>query len=160
MSRVIGNEINQQKNTGTSVAINNGTINQTTNHYLMDKIIEALAAAQRDVSIVIDALDQLPTDDRDYLQKGLEELHISLQHKDNCLRVAISSRNTPSHHDLEGYKLFDIRVHPDYNADGIRNYLERTLDNSFFRENEDLKTSSVKKLLLMDTFPNEGSSAG
>ncbi|KAK0760016.1 hypothetical protein N5P37_007094, partial [Trichoderma harzianum] len=93
---------------------------------ILDVLVERLAAAHRDVYIIIDGLDQLP---RRHSKDG------------GHLAVAISSQNTPSFDRGKEYdKVFDLRLRPSYMSSDIRNYLGNSSgDSTIFMGTKDLR---------------------
>ncbi|KAK8185867.1 hypothetical protein BC567DRAFT_154647 [Phyllosticta citribraziliensis] len=100
-----------------------------------------LARAERDVFIVVDALDQLDKDDQRHFVNGLDALFREHQKSANkChLAVAISSRESFNYEKLKPHGLKPIRVKHDDNAKDIHLYLEKYLDSDLFQQDRRLK---------------------
>ncbi|KAK8175879.1 hypothetical protein IWX90DRAFT_124912 [Phyllosticta citrichinensis] len=101
-----------------------------------------LARAERDVFIVVDALDQLDKDDQRHFVNGLDALFREHQKSANKCRlaVAISSRESFNYEKLKPHGLKPIRVKHDNNAKDIHLYLEKYLDSDLFQQDRKLKT--------------------
>lgn len=116
---------------------------------LQDDLISVLAKSQRDVYIVVDALDQLKLNDQDRLLQGLYSLVQKHREANNPFRLAavISSRDPPSYDLLQAHELLQIHVRPNDNAKDIRKYLEKKLDSRVLRENPKLRRRVLFELM-------------
>lgn len=116
---------------------------------ILDVLVERLAAAHRDVYIIIDGLDQLPRRHSKELLSRLcnlcEQLKGENTYSGGHLAVAISSQNTPSFDRGKGYdKVFDLRLRPSYMSSDIRNYLGNSSgDSTIFMGTKDLRRHRI-----------------
>ncbi|KAI1475813.1 hypothetical protein F4774DRAFT_428621 [Daldinia eschscholtzii] len=115
---------------------------------IQHKLNGLLAGAQRDAFIVIDALDQLPPEDRRKLLRGLNNLVEERKKKKNEFRLAviISSRDCTGYKTLREHHLLQIHVKPSDNADDIESYLKNKLDSDLFEENPTLRERVLHEL--------------
>ncbi|KAK6952350.1 hypothetical protein Daesc_006886 [Daldinia eschscholtzii] len=115
---------------------------------IQHKLNGLLARAQRDAFIVIDALDQLPQEDRRKLLRGLNNLVEERKKKKNKFRLAviISSRDCTGYKTLREHHLLQIHVKPSDNADDIESYLKNKLDSDLFEENPTLRERVLHEL--------------
>ncbi|KAL6834611.1 hypothetical protein V8C40DRAFT_261322 [Trichoderma camerunense] len=124
---------------------------------ILDQLVERLVAAQRDVYIIIDGLDQLPRRHSNELLRRLCNLSEKLKgentHSGGHLAVAISSQNTPSFDRGKGYdKVFDLRLRPNYISSDIRKYLgNSSSDSTIFMGTTDLRRHSIQAQLDKET---------
>ncbi|KAK8244181.1 hypothetical protein HDK90DRAFT_531290 [Phyllosticta capitalensis] len=116
---------------------------------IQDELNKVLAAAKRDVYMVIDAIDQLSTSEHFNLRKWLETLVHQHQEEGNQFRLAIiiSSRDCFGlDYFREQHEPFNLPVKPEDNFQDIKKYLERNLDSDLFQEEEVLKDQVVLEL--------------
>lgn len=115
---------------------------------IQEELIQLLATTQRDVYIVIDALDQLHEKDRRKVLKGLN-LFVK-QHKEKggqCrLAIIISSRDLTGYGQLQGYNRLEFHIQPHHSANDIKIYFEEELDSDLFDKYLDTKADVLSKL--------------
>ncbi|PNP53170.1 hypothetical protein THARTR1_06380 [Trichoderma harzianum] len=110
--------------------------NGGTNRHKLRSILEK---EKRHVYIVIDAVDQLPKDERGELLKDLNTFRE--QSAEYRISIVISSRSRDECSFLPNYTMFEIEVKPDDTSSDIQRYLENRLQLSdLFREDPELKT--------------------
>ncbi|QYS94288.1 HeLo domain-containing protein [Trichoderma simmonsii] len=120
---------------------------------ILDDLVEKLAAAPRDVYIVIDGLDKLPQRHSDELLSRLCNLSEKIKGENTSrggrLAVAISSQNIPSPDRGKGYdKVFDLRLGPNYTFSDIWKYLGNDSgDSTIFMGTPDLRRHSIQAQL-------------
>ncbi|KAI1658394.1 hypothetical protein F4813DRAFT_356663 [Daldinia decipiens] len=107
----------------------------------VNQLHDFLASSQRDIYLVIDALDQLPPYSQQDILKSLGSLVQKLKDGTNSCRlsVAISSRDRQDIHQLGTYKRFQIEVTPEKNKRDIERYLGKCLDRPRFEERQELQ---------------------
>ncbi|KAI1458354.1 hypothetical protein F4805DRAFT_146462 [Annulohypoxylon moriforme] len=103
---------------------------------------EWLYTSERDIYIIIDALDQLPSVSRYFLLAGLHTLAQKLKGKTKSgrLRVAISSRGCDGVRQLQDHNPFLIEVTAEKNKGSIEMYLEEKLKSELFQKEPELRT--------------------
>ncbi|KAI0847664.1 hypothetical protein F5Y00DRAFT_271006 [Daldinia vernicosa] len=116
---------------------------------IQHKLNRLLATAQRDVFIVIDALDQLPQEDRRKLLRGLNDLVQERKKEKNEFRLAviISSRDCTGFDKLREHHILQIQIKPSDNADDIQKYLKMKLDSDLFEDRPDLRERALYELV-------------
>jgi phosphoribosylformylglycinamidine (FGAM) synthase-like enzyme len=111
-------------------------------------LAELLVKADRDLYIVIDALDQIPQQDERLL---VEELNNFVQRhkKENKhrLSVIVSSRNQISYKKFPEYNAAQINVKSSDNSGDIKAFLTKTLNSDAFDNNPALKQVVLSKLM-------------
>ncbi|KAK8244183.1 ankyrin repeat-containing domain protein [Phyllosticta capitalensis] len=110
-----------------------------------------LTDVERDVYVVIDALDQLPTEDHYHLLGWLNSLFQQHQKSGSksCLAVMVTSRNENGCDELPSNHLSRIHVHPNDISEDLREYLDKRLGSALLSkpENPELK-ERVKESLI------------
>ncbi|KAI0119661.1 hypothetical protein F4814DRAFT_458849 [Daldinia grandis] len=116
---------------------------------IQHKLNRLLATAQRDVFIIIDALDQLPQEDRRKLLRGLNDLIQERKKEKNEFRLAviISSRDCTGYDKLREHHISQVQIKPSDNADDIQKYLEMKLDSDLFEDRPDLRERVLYELV-------------
>ncbi|KAL5086944.1 hypothetical protein Trisim1_008509 [Trichoderma cf. simile WF8] len=136
---------------GVQVHVFNNQDNEDSS--ILDELVERLAAAQRDVYIIIDGLDQLPRRHSYELLRRLCNLSEKLKGENTYggghLAVAVSSQITPFLDRGKGYdKVFDLRLGPNYISSDIRKYLvNSSSDSTIFMGTTDLRRRSIQAQL-------------
>ncbi|KAI0892353.1 hypothetical protein F4806DRAFT_505546 [Annulohypoxylon nitens] len=108
-------------------------IHQPTEH----ELLELLASSREDIYIIVDALDQLPSQPKSRLLRWLYDLSRSIE-TGTCnvnLRVAISSRDCKDINQERMSTLFPVEVTAEENTYDIEKFLGKNL-NSYLLEQE------------------------
>ncbi|KAI8956817.1 hypothetical protein F5Y11DRAFT_364739 [Daldinia sp. FL1419] len=115
---------------------------------IQHELNRSLATAERNVFIIIDALDQLPQEDRRKFLRGLNNLVQERKKEKNEFRlaIAISSRDCTGYDKLREHHLSQIHIRPSDNASDIQRYLEMKLDSDLFDDQPELREKALYEL--------------
>ncbi|KAI1387226.1 uncharacterized protein F4822DRAFT_444003 [Hypoxylon trugodes] len=116
--------------------------------FIENELHKLLVSSQRDVYIVIDALDQLPHDSQHRLIEGLNSL-VQKFKAEKCngrLSVAISSRDCDGIEHLQTHNLFPVEITAENNKQDIEKYLKQNLRSDLFERKPALRKQVFEEL--------------
>ncbi|KAI0384065.1 hypothetical protein F5Y04DRAFT_278062 [Hypomontagnella monticulosa] len=111
-------------------------------------LLELLVSSKRDIYIVVDALDQLPTDSQYRLTRWLNTLvdAFKAQVGSGRLNVAISSRDSDDIKQIQTRQVYQIEVTAESNKYDIKRYIERNLESTLLKRQPELAEQVYRKL--------------
>jgi archaeosine-15-forming tRNA-guanine transglycosylase len=123
----------------------------TPSKIIEEELYKVLVSFQRNIYIIIDAIDQFSVQSHDSLLRSLSSLAIRLKRDTSSfhLRVAISSRDSNGIDQMRSHEVFTIEVTTENNQKDIDTYLEKNLDSVLFRKKPHLRNQVIEQLSKM-----------
>ncbi|KAL7969310.1 hypothetical protein HDV63DRAFT_411060 [Trichoderma sp. SZMC 28014] len=120
----------------------------TTPKAIEEELYKVLATSQRNIYMVIDAIDQFNVQSHDLLLQSLSSILIRLGRETDGshLRVAISSRDCNGIDQLRAHEVFSIEVTAEINQKDIDMYLDKNLMSALFRKKPQLRKQVIEEL--------------